>query len=83
MSTTVEASVAESIGRRILERRGLEAIELIYFMEERNTLELLREFVALRGDDQAKIVAFLKKMNSRGDVTLSVIRDGMRLQPGE
>jgi hypothetical protein len=82
MSLHVDPSVAEAVGRRILERRGSEIIELVYFLEERNTLELLREFVSLHGDDQEKIVSFLKRLNRRDGPTLSVGRDGLTLRPG-
>lgn len=78
----IDSAVAEAVGRRILERRGAELIEFMYLLDEKNTLELLREFVVLRGEDQAKIVDFFKKINRRGDLKLSFGRDGIRVQPG-
>ncbi len=82
MAVSVDHAVAEAVGRRILERKGSELIEFIYLLDEKNTLELLREFVALRDDDQAKIIDFFKKINRRGDMRLSVARDGLRIRPG-
>jgi hypothetical protein len=82
MSTSVETSVAESVGRRILERRGSEVLELMYFLDERHALDLLREFIALPGDEQSKLVDFLKSANRRDGVTLCVGRDSLQLQPG-
>ncbi len=82
MVVSSDRAIAEAVGRRILERKGSELIEFIYLLDEKNSLELLREFVVLRDDDQAKIIDFFKKMNGRGDLRLSVGCDGIRIQPG-
>jgi hypothetical protein len=82
MSISGDSSVAEAVGRRILERNGSDLIEFFYLLDEKNTLALLREFVVLRDDDQAKIIEFFRKMNQRGDLKLAVGRDGLSIRPG-
>jgi hypothetical protein len=82
MNAFSEPALAEAVGRKILGRKGSELIELLYFLEETNTLDMLRVFAAFDADEQAKIIRFLKDANRRGNVTLAVSRAGLRVQPG-
>lgn len=77
-----ESAMAEAIGRRILDLRGSNLIEILYFLEEENSLEMLRAFSTLSFENQAKLIDFLKETNRKADVTLRVSRAGIKVQPG-
>lgn len=59
-------AIAEAVGRKMLGLKGSELMELLYFLEEPQTLELLRAFVACGAEDQAKIIRFLKGADQLG-----------------
>jgi hypothetical protein len=63
-----EQAFAEAIGRKILASKGSRLVELLYFLEEEKTLELLRGFSALGRSEQAKILELLKAASSRRPV---------------
>lgn len=77
-----EQAFAEAIGRKILASRGSRLIELLYFLEEEKSLELLRGFSALGRRDQARILDFLKAASSGKCAEINVDRDGYRSSAG-
>jgi hypothetical protein len=60
-----EQAFAEAIGRKILDSKGSRLVELLYFLEEEKTLELLRSFSALGRSEQTKILQLLKAASNR------------------
>jgi chromosome segregation and condensation protein ScpB len=82
MNAYSEPALEAAVGRKILGRKGSELIELLYFLEEPNTLEMLRVFSTLDAAEQSKIIGFLKDADQRGDVTLEVSAGELKLRPG-
>ncbi len=84
MGPHFEPRMAEAVGRKILSLKGASLIELLYFLEEENSLELLRGFSALGLRDQRKVLAFLNAACDEimAKVELGVGRDDGGVQPG-
>ena len=58
-------SLAESIGRRILEWKGSEFIEFVYLLDEKNALKILRLITSMAEDDQDILIKFCESAQSR------------------
>jgi hypothetical protein len=67
MMVAEHAEVAEAVGRRVLGWKGSEFLEFVYLLEEKNTLELLRGFVALSDDEQSQVIEFFRKANGQNN----------------
>jgi hypothetical protein len=80
MSETSGSEIAEAVGHRVLQWKGAEFLELIYLLDERNTLELLRLFVTLSEDAKKDVVNFLNSINGRERVKLRVDDSGLHIE---
>ncbi len=80
--SNAEQAFAEAIGRKILASRGSRLIELLYFLEEEKSLELLRGFSALGRRDQTRILEFLKAAGGKKLKEINVDRTVTGVQPG-
>ncbi len=84
MGPIFEPSMAEAVGRKILSLKGASLIELLYFLDEEKSLEVLRGFSALELCDQTKVLDFFKAAGGKVivKVELGVGRDDGGVQPG-
>jgi hypothetical protein len=72
--------VAEAVGRRVLGWKGAEFLELIYLLEEKNTLELLRDFSSLSKSNQAQVIEFFRMAKAEEDCKLNVDGSGLVIE---
>jgi hypothetical protein len=70
MKTVDDAAMAEAVGRRVLGWKGPDLLEFIYLLEEKNTIELLRQFVSLNDDKQNKVLDLCRRANESRSTAL-------------
>jgi hypothetical protein len=61
---TPNNSLAESIGRRVLEWKGSEFIEFVYLLEEKNALKILSLVTSMADEDQDVLIKFCERARS-------------------
>jgi hypothetical protein len=81
MMVAENTQIAEAVGRRVLGWKGAEFLEFIYLLEEKNTLDLLREFVALSDDNQIKVIEFFRMAKAQENYRINVDSFGIVIQP--
>jgi hypothetical protein len=52
MKSNQSSNLAEAVGRRVLEWKGADFLEIVYLLEEKNALRFVRLFATL--DDNAR-----------------------------
>jgi hypothetical protein len=80
MSSNPESNIAEAVGSRVLQWKGSEFLELIYFLEEKNSLELLRLFTAMSGNSQDALIEFMRCISRQDNIELRADRSGLHFE---
>jgi hypothetical protein len=60
MKNDQSSDLAEAVGRRVLEWKGSDFLEIVYLLEEKNTLRFLRLFATLDDGARDKAIEYLE-----------------------
>lgn len=61
-----DAQLAAAVGAKMLEWKGSEILEFIYFLQEKDTLKILREISRLSEDDKGELIEFMQGLHNKG-----------------
>lgn len=75
-----EQNIAEAVGQRVLQWKGGEFLELIYLMEEKNAVNLLRLFTSMSDSAQKSIIEFMAFLGNLENPELRVDHSGLHIE---
>jgi hypothetical protein len=79
MTNNNDLKIAEALGLRVLQWKGSEFLELIYFLEEKNSLNILRLFASLSRDSQNALLEFMELVSNQDDIELRADHSGLHI----